>query len=209
MTDAPLAKEYDLAAPIEVITQARAVLGAIDLDPYTTPYNNRLALAARIYDLRLTDPNAIATQPWEISGEGRVFLGVPSGVALSRRLANKTLREYRSGRVREAVIWLGAHESMIRLPWVWDFPVCVPFRRLRPTYWDEESEQFRPISPASWSYVVYLPPSETPHAFHTKFSRFHVSFSALGRVVFDQHSGNGDWAKAYKAVTKQAYNYHN
>ncbi|MEN9763186.1 MAG: hypothetical protein RI906_3012 [Pseudomonadota bacterium] len=208
MTEEKHGKDFDLTAPKDVITQARAVMGGIDFDPYTTPYNNRLVLASRIIDLRLTDPELIATMPWEVGEKGRVFLSVPGGGTLCRRLANKALREYRAGRVKEAVIWLGVNESMTRMPWIWDFPVCVPFRRLRPRYWDEEAEQFRPIAPANWSFALYLPPSDNPHDFHTKLSRFHVAFSAIGRVVFDTHSGEGDWLKAYKALTKRPYDYH-
>lgn len=208
MTEERRFREHDLTAPADVITQARAVLGAIDLDPYTTPFNNRLTLAARIIDLRLNDPELIATQDWEAGEKKRVFLAVPNSATISRRMANKTLREYRAGRVREAVIWMGVNETMIRMPWIWDFPVCLPFRRLRPCYWDDELEQFRAVSPSNWSYVVYLPPSDSPHAFHTQLSRFHVAFSSLGRVVFDQHSGEGDWLKAYKILNKRPYDYH-
>lgn len=201
-------READLAAPKDVLLQAKAVLGAIDLDPYTTPYNNRLATAARIYDLRLHSVDQIATDPWEVPGDGRVFLGVPTSTVTCRRLANKVLREYRAGRVKEAVVWLGNHESLIRLPWVWDFPVCLPFRRAKPRYWDEEAEVFRSICPSSWSFVFYMPPSDTPLAFHSKLSRFHVAFSSIGRVVFDQHSGEGDWCQSYKAAIKKPYDYH-
>lgn len=208
VTEGKVNRDQDLVAPKEVITQARAVLGAVDFDPYTTPFNNRLVLASRIIDLRLNDPDLIVTMPWEAGDKGRAFLGVPNNGTLCRRLSNKMLREYRAGRIKEAVIWLGANESMTRMPWIWDFPVCVPFRRLRPRYWDEEAEQFRLISPANWSFVIYMPPSDSPHAFHNKLSLFHVAFSALGRVVFDQHSGEGDWLKAYKALTKRSYDYH-
>jgi len=198
----------DLAAPEAVVVQARAVLGAIDLDPYTTPYNNRLTVAARIFNRNKISLDEIIAAPWEASGDQRVFVGVPVGAPACRRLANKTLREYRAGRVREAVLWLANNESMIRLPWIWDFPVCLPFRRLKPTYWDDDADRFRSVSPADWSYVVYLPPSATPMEFHAKFSRFHVAFSSLGRVVFDQYSGNSDWPKTYKATIKGPYDYY-
>lgn len=198
----------DLAAPECVVVQARAVLGAIDLDPYTTPYNNRLAIAARIYNRNKVSLDEIIAAPWEASGSQRVFLGVPTSAVACRRLANKALREYRAGRIKEAVIWLANNESMIRLPWIWDFPVCIPFRRLKPTYWDDDADRFRNVSPSDWSFIVYLPPSETPMEFHSKLSRFHVSFSPIGRVIFDQHSGDGDWLQSYKATMKAPYDYH-
>lgn len=199
--------QCDLAAPAAVIEQARAVLGAIDLDPYTTPINNRLTLAARLYDRDRLDLETVLAQPWEVPGEGRVFVGPPIGAAATRRLVNKTLREYRAGRVREAVLWLGHNETLTRVPWLWDFPICIPFRRLRPCYYDEELDTFRSISPSDWSLVAYLPPSDSADLFHSRLSRFHVAFSVLGRVVFNQHSGEDDWAQAYRIVMKQPYNY--
>lgn len=197
----------DLAPPPEVITQARAVLGAIDLDPYSTPTINQLVLAARIYDRDEEPLEHVVTRPWDVSGDRRLFVGPPVGAAATRRLLNKTLREYRAGRVREAVLWIGHNESIIRCPWLWDFPVCLPFRRLRPCYYDDELEEFRTVSPSDWSAIAYLPPSDSAMLFHNRLSRFHVAFSAIGRCVFNEFSGEGEWEAAYKAVTRRAYDY--
>lgn len=192
---------------MEVIAQTRAVLGRIDLDPYTTPVLNQLVLAARIYDRDTEAFDLVIAKEWEAPDDRRTFVGPPIGAAATRRLLNKTLREYRAGRVSEAILWIGHNESIIRCPWIWDFPVCLPFRRLRPCYYDDELEQFRTVSPSDWSAVVYLPPSDNAALFHARLSRFHVAFSAIGRVVFNQHSGEGDWEEAYKAVMRHPYNY--
>jgi len=197
----------DLAPPPEVLTPARAVLGAIDLDPYSTPVINRLVLAARLYDRDRDDIETVLARPWECPGQGRVFLGPPIGAGASRRLLNKTLREYRAGRVRQALIWLGHNETIIRAPWLWDFPLCLPFRRLRPCYYDEELDEFRTVSPSDWSALVYLPPSDSAADFHAHLSRFHVAFAPLGRVVFNQYSGEDDWVAAYQQTMKHPYNY--
>lgn len=197
----------DLGPPAEVVTQARAVLGGIDLDPYSTPSINQLVLAGRIYDRDVELMDDIIARDWTAGGEQRVFLGPPIGAGATRRLMNKTLREYRAGRVREALIWMGHNETMTRCPWLWDFPVCIPFRRLRPCYYDDELEQFRAVSPSDWSAVVYLPPSDTPALYFTKLSRFNVAFASLGRVIVNEYSGEDDWCNGYKALMKHPYNY--
>lgn len=197
----------ELSPPIDVITGARATMGAIDLDPYSTSLNNRLVLAARYYDRDTEDFNQLIAKPWESPGEGRVFAGPPVGAAANRRILNKCLTEYRAGRIQQALIWVAHNETLIRTPWVWDFPICIPFRRLRPCYWDEELEEWRTVSPSDWSAIVYLPPATPPELFYTKLSRFHVSFNAMGRIVFDSNSGEDAWQRPYELLTGKPYSY--
>lgn len=198
----------DLAAPPEVVVAARATMGAIDLDPYSTPLINQLVLAARIYDRDQEDFDDVLARPWQCAGEGRLFSAPPTGAGVSRRLLNKTLREYRAGRIQQALLWLGHNETLIKVPWVWDFPLCIPFRRLKPSYWDGELEQWRSVAPSDWSAVVYLPPAAPPEAFHTRLSRFHVAFNGLGRVVFDSNSGEDEWQRPYEVLMGRSYCYH-
>jgi|TARA_X000001036_G_scaffold163327_1_gene155005 hypothetical protein len=196
----------DLAPPSSVVQGARSVLGAIDLDPYSTKDINRLVTAARYYDRDEESLDDIIRKQWDVPGEGRVFVGAPAGAGLTRRLLNKTLIEYRAGRISHAVLYIGHNEAIIRSPWLWDFPICFPFRRLRPQWWDDELEVFRGISPADWSAVAYLPPPE-PNQFHTMLSRFHNAFSPVGRVVFNEFSGESDWSDSYKATFGKDYTY--
>lgn len=195
-----------LAPPQDFILDARAVMGSIDFDPYSTPDINRLVQASRFHDRNTDDLDILLSQPWELPGEGRVLVAPPTSAALSRRLINKTLREYRAGRVSQAVFWLSHNETVTRCPWLWDFPACIPFRRLRPCWWDEELETFRAIALSDWSAVFYLPPPD-PSQFHLRVGRFHSTFSHMGRVVFNELSGEGDWEKSYKALLKKPYNY--
>lgn len=205
MSDRP--ERVDLAPPLEVVTAARATMGAIDLDPYSTPLINQLVLAGRIYDRDHEDFNDVIARPWGHDTKGRVFTGPPTGAGATRRLLNKTLMEYRAGRVQQAVIWVGHNETLIRVPWVWDFPLCLPFRRLRPSYWDDELEQWRSVTPSDWSAIVYLPPASPPEEFHTRLSRFHVAFNGMGRIVFDSNSGEDEWQRPYELLTGRAYCY--
>lgn len=197
----------DLAPPLDVIQAARSTMGAVDLDPYGSAQNNELVIAARYYDRDTEDFNMVIARDWDCPGEGRVFIGPPAGAGATRRLLNKCLREYRAGRIQQAVIWVAHNETLIRAPWVWDFPICIPFRRLRPCYWDDELEEWRTISPSDWSAIVYLPPASPPEAFYTKLSRFHVSFNAIGRIVFDANSGEDEWVRPYEVLTGKPYNY--
>jgi hypothetical protein len=205
MRDIP--DKCDLAPPQELILYARSVLGSIDLDPYSTPLINRLVVAAHIYDRDKEHIDDVIARPWYATGDKRVFVGPPVGAAATRRLINKALREYRAGRINEAILWIGHNEALIRAPWIWDFPVCIPFRRLRPCYYDDDLDRFRPISPSDWSAIVYLPPPTSSVDFHAHLSRFHVAFSAMGRVVFNEYSGEDDWVHAYQAVMKKPYDY--
>lgn len=200
-------KRFELAPPQEVCLMTRSVLGRVDLDPYSTPLINRMVLAARIFNRELEDFDSILSRDWPMSGERRLFVGSPAGAEETRRLAHRALREYRSGRAREVILWIGHNETLTRAPWIWDFPVCFPFRRVRPMYYDDEMDRFRPVTPAHWSFVVYMPPTDTPAEFNSRLARFHVSFSALGRVVFNQFSGEDDWVDAYKVLMKKNYDF--
>ena len=196
----------DLAPPADVIQGARSVLGTIDLDPYSSKDINRSVIASKFFDRDKETLDQIIRKQWDVPGEGRVFVGAPTGAALTRRLINKTLTEYRQGRINQAVIWMAHNEAIIRAPWLWDFPICIPFRRLRPQWWDEELETFRGVSPSDWSAIVYLPPAD-PARFMTMLSRFHNVFSAIGRVVFNEYSGEGDWEETYRAAYGKNYDY--
>ena len=195
-----------LAPPQDFVLNARAVMGSIDFDPYSTPDINRLVQASRFHDRNTDDLDLLLAQQWDLPGEGRVLVAPPTSAALSRRLINKTIREYRAGRVSQAMIWLSHNETMTKAPWLWDFPACIPFRRLRPCWWDDELETFRAIALSDWSVVFYMPPPD-PAQFHARVGRFHSMFSPLGRVVFNELSGEGDWERSYKTLLKKPYNY--
>jgi hypothetical protein len=195
------------APPREIILMARAVLGAVDLDPYSLPIINRAVMAKRFYDRSTMSLDSICAKEWSAPGDKRAFIAAPGTAAETRRLLNKTLREYRAGHISQAVIWIAHNENLTRCPWIWDYPVCIPFRRLKPLYWDDDWGEFLDVVPSDWSAVVYLPPPDTAADFHAHMSRFQVSFSAFGRVVFNQFSGEADWEDAYAVYMKRTYNY--
>lgn len=182
-------------------------MGGIDLDPFSTPLNNQLVVAARIFDCETMHFDDICSRPWAPPGQGRLFLGTPTSALEARRLMLKTLREYRLGHIKEAVIWSAFHENMPRHPWIWDFPVCIPFRRLRPCWFDTELNRWQPVNASMWSFVLYLPPVEPREAQLERMSRFHVCFSPIGRIVYNEYSGEDDWLISYRISTKRTYDF--
>lgn len=202
MTAAP--GRPDLAPPDAVIEIARCTMGAIDLDPYSTPLVNHVVQAARYLD-RDPDLAIAAGRHWSPAGEKRVLLAIPGGISASRCLANKLLQEYRGGHISQAVLWLGNSEALAACPWIWDFPICIPWTRLAPTFWCDELEQSCRVAPAGWSPVVYFPPAFPSAAFSSGLAAFHAAASPFGRVVMDQWSGESRWQDCYKAATGRAY----
>jgi len=197
----------DLAPPQKIITAARAVLGAVDFDPYSTPKINEMVMAAKFNNRLTMTLDDVCAGDWQIRGEKRVFLSPPAMAIISRRLLNKAFREYRAGRVEQLLVVLSHNETMTKCPWIWDYPVCIPFKRIRPTYWDDEVEMFRPISPSDWSLVFYLPPVGNPMDQEARLSRFNTMFCEFGRVVINERSGEGDWEKPWEYAHKRPYNY--
>lgn len=187
-----------LSPPKAVVEVARATMGSIDLDPYSTEEANRLVQAARYLD-RDDDPEIVTGRHWSPAGSKRLFLGIHSNIGITRALLEKALAEYRGGHVNEAILWFNANEALTHCPWLWDFPICLPFRRLAPCFWDDELEKYIRVQPATWSAIAYLPVASPAELFARSVARFHAAAGALGRVVMDQWSGEGLWEAAYRA----------
>ena len=203
---AELDSPAELLPPQDVILNARAVMGAIDFDPWSCPDQNLLVQSARYFNRLQENIDDICAQDWNSMGEKRCFM-LTRHAKETKRLMHKLLREYRVGRIKEAVVWLQHNESITRMPWLWNFPLCIPYKRLRPCWRDEEIDSFRTFSPAVWSFIAYLPPTESTSEYHTKLARFSVAFSNTGRIVFAEDAGSDDWEKGYLKSTKHAYNY--
>ena len=204
--------EVELLPPVDVVLAARMVMGSIDLDPWSCTVQNKLVKSGRYFNRDQEDLDDICSRDWESLGERRAFLAL-KGAKPTRRILNKLLQEYRVGRVKEAVIWLQHSESLSRCPWLWNFPVCIPFKRLRPVWFDDEVETFRSFSPSAWSVVIYLPPSDDAEEYHTRLARFSSAFAEKGRIIHDEIQGlgdidgDGDWEAGFKKATGHAYNY--
>jgi|688.fasta_scaffold305155_2 hypothetical protein len=193
-----------LLPPAHVVEVARCTMGAIDLDPYSNAEINHVVQASRY--LERDEDMAIATgRHWSPGGSKRALLAVPNGLRRGRALANKLLCEYRAGSINEAIFWSGSNEILASCPWLWDFPICLPFRRLAPRFWDDELEQTARVLPADWSAIVYLPPPSPSGAFREGLARFHAAASPYGRVVLDEWSGESRWQESYQVSVGKPY----
>ena len=206
--DEPI-RRVDLAPARDFVAAARMTMGGVDLDPYSNRLINQLVLARRFYDRDSESLESILAKPWQVPDGRRILVAPPVGAAETRGLIAKTLREYRKGHIEQACLLLSHNETVRTAPWIWDFPVCIPFRRLRPCYWDDELDNFRNISPSGWSLIVYLPPILEASRFHDHVGRFHQGFSHLGRIVFNEYSGEDSWREAYKLLTGKTYSEYN
>ena len=190
----------DLIPPQAAIDVARWTMGGIDLDPYSTSDVNRVVEAGRFHERSTMEIDQLDGWHWQPPDNGRLFLGVPSGLKVGRALASKAIESYRAGGVSQAVLWLGCNETLAACPWVWDFPICIPFRRLAPRWWDDELEKAIRVPPADWSAIIYLPPAAPAEAFSRSLGRFHAAAGPVGRVVLDQWSGENHWLASYDAA---------
>ena len=198
--------DVNLLPPVDVALDARAVMGSIDLDPWSSPDQNLLVQSARYYNRHQESVDDICAQDWTSRGENRVFM-VGIRAKDTRRMMHKLLREYRVGRVKEAIVWIQNNETLARLPWLWNFPICIPFKRLRPCWRNDDINQFRNFSPAVWSFVAYLPPTESAAEYQSKLARFSAVFSDKGRIILAEDAGSDEWEKGYTANTGHAFNY--
>jgi ParB family chromosome partitioning protein len=123
-------KSNEWFTPARYIEAARAVMGAIDLDPASCELANRTVKATRFYTKEENGLN----QPWY----GKVYCNPPFTAAVSSHMpqftwANKLLTEYQSGNVEEAILLIMA---CIKQKWfhtLWhmhNFPVCFNRKRI-------------------------------------------------------------------------------
>jgi hypothetical protein len=196
--------DRSIIPPAAVIDVARATMGAIDLDPFSEAEINHVVQASRYLE-RTDDMEVLVGRHWSPGGQQRVLLAIPSGLRRSRALANKLLSEYRAGHISQAILWGGSNELLTACPWIWDFPVCLPFRRLAPQFWDDELERPERVLPADWSAIVYLPPAEPSATFRSAVARFHAAAAPVGRIVLDEWSGESRWQDCYQARMGKPY----
>lgn len=196
-----------LCPPKEVVISAKAVMGGIDFDPVGSVETHRLTNAIRYFNRDQMSTEEILAEDWKPPGQRRTFFAAILGATEGRQVLNRILREYRAGSISQAVLWVSHNETLLRCPWLHDFPICFPFRRLRPCWYDDETDMFRNVGPADWSFVAYLPPADNAAEWFTKVSRFHSAFSHLGRIVLNEYCGETDWEASYKEMFKKAYSY--
>lgn len=198
-----------LIAPQNIIVMGRSVLGGVDFDPYSCKDGNRLIMAARFLDHEKLSIDDIIAADWECGDEGRVFTGVPhsTGLKVSRRILSKVHRLYEEDVIQKAVLWFGQNTLLSKIPWLWDYPICIPFLRGRPCYLDHDIDVYRAISPYTWSFIVFFPPKGSPQMYGRSISQFCVSAGAIGRVIHNQFAKEDDWIASYKCATRMNFDF--
>ena len=125
-------ESHALIAPPQKSSQQQELFWERSTRPHSTPKINEMVMAAKFNNRLTMTLDDVCSCDWQIRGEKRVFLGPPSMAIISRRLLNKAFREYRAGRVEQLLVVLSHNETMTKCPWIWDYPVCIPFKGFGP-----------------------------------------------------------------------------
>jgi ParB family chromosome partitioning protein len=114
--------QNDWRTPRKFLDAARAVMGAIDLDPATSEEANETVDAARFY----TESDDGLTKPWK----GRVWLNPPYG-GKARLFIERLVKEYEVGNVTAACALLNSHPTETK--WfqrLFDYSLCFVHGRI-------------------------------------------------------------------------------
>ena len=154
--------QNDWRTPRKFLDSARAVMGAIDLDPATSIEANETVKATKIY----TEIENGLLQPWK----GRVWLNPPYG-GDARVFVERILKEYQVGNVTAACLLVNSHPTETK--WFQElFAHAVCFVRGRIDFGGPS----RAVASTSThgSAIVYLGENET---------KFAEEFAQYGSVV--------------------------
>ena len=169
-----------LYPPPQIIERAREVMGGIDFDPTSDPVQQVLVNA--------TSVPSIETNPLQEHWHGNVFVAPKGAVRTSRIWLNKTISEYRNHYIDSFLFFTNASELMRAAPVIYDYPFCIPFKRVKQL--KATSEGFEPISPSMWNVIVYGPPVETTITSIDRVSLFYNTFRDIGRICFNESAGD-------------------
>lgn len=154
--------ENEWYTPARYIEHARAVLGAIDLDPASCEAANATVRATTFY---IADDDGLAAD-WS----GRVWLNPPYG-RLAGDFTRKLLDEYTDGDVSAAVLLVNAHcTDTAWFTGLWDHILCFTDHRID----FDSGDRGKTSTSTHGSVFVYLGPDP---------AKFADIFSAFGPVV--------------------------
>ena len=144
---------FECYTPAKYIDAARATLGAIDLDPASSPEANETVQAAQI----LTEDDDGLERDWH----GRVFLNPPYGRGLTSKFTIKLIDEQAAGNVTAAILLINAYgfDAAWFQP-LWNHTLCFTDHRI----------PFYGGGPTFGSLFAYLGPN--PQTFADNFDQF-------------------------------------
>lgn len=179
----------------QLIDRARQVMGSIDFDPTSDPVQQVLVDA--------TSVPSIEVNPLQERWHGNCWVAPKGAVRDCRLWLNKTLSEYRQGHIKSFVFFSSASELLRAAPVIWDYPVCIPFKRVKQLR--ASPNGFDPVSPSTWNLLIYGPPLDQALTDIDKVSLFHETFRDIGRVIYNEHAGDG-WTKDLEYYNEQKGN---
>lgn len=168
----------------QLIDRAREVMGSIDFDPTSDPVQQVLVDA--------TSVPSIEVNPLQEHWHGNVWVAPKGAVRDSRIWLNKTLDEYRNGYIKSFIFFSSASELLRAAPVVWDYPICIPFKRVKQLR--ATSTGFEPVSPSTWNLIIFGPPTSQALTDIDRVSLFYSNFRDVGRVIYSEFAGD-NWAK--------------
>ena len=168
----------------QLIDRARAVMGSIDFDPTSDPVQQVLVDAVSV--------PTIEVNPLQEHWHGNVWVAPKGAVRDNRIWLNKTISEYRNGYINSFVFFSSASELLRAAPVIWDYPVCIPFKRVKQLR--ATANGFESVSPSTWNLIIYGPPVDQTLTDIDKVSLFYNTFRDVGRVIYSEFAGDG-WAK--------------
>ena len=159
-------------------------MGGIDYDPTSDPIQQVLVDATAVPSLEIN--------PLQEHWHGNVFVSPKGAVRNNRIWLNKTVSEYRNGHINSFVFFTSASELMRACPVIYDYPFCIPFKRVKQLRATKNG--FEPVSPSTWNVIVYGPPVDEVLQNVDRVTMFHREFRDIGRVCFNEYAGDG-WQK--------------
>ena len=168
----------------QLIERARSVMGGIDFDPTSDPVQQVLVDA--------TSVPSVDVNPLQETWHGNVWVSPKGAVRNTRLWLNKTINEYRNNHIKSFVFFTSASEIIRATPVLWDYPVCIPFRRIKQLR--ATANGFEPVCPSTWNVLIYGPPLEEVISDIDKVTLFYNTFRDVGRIIFNEYAGDG-WAK--------------
>jgi len=168
----------------QLIDRARIVMGGIDYDPTSDPVQQALVEATAV--------PSIEVNPLQEHWHGNVWVSPKGAVRNSRIWFNKTVNEYRNGHINSFMFFTSASEILRAAPVVWDYPICIPFKRIKQLR--ATAKGFESVCPSTWNAVIYGPPTDVSISNIDKVSLFYSTFRDIGRIIYNEFAGDS-WFK--------------
>ena len=90
------------------------------------------------------------------------------------------------------IFFTSASELLRAAPAIFDYPICIPFKRVRQLR--ATANGFEHVSPSTWNIIVYGPPLDQVISDVDKSTLFYNTFRDIGRICFNEFAGD-NWNK--------------